>query len=74
MATVLTPARNLRTLATFALSAAPMLWQRIAKDRKRVIEPAPLAPRFADWTQDGLHAAWVGSAVPRALATLTELR
>jgi len=60
MATVLTPARNLRTLAEFAFRAAPMLWERIAEDRKRVVEPSPLVPLVANWPQDGLHAAWIG--------------
>jgi len=49
-----------RSLAGFALRAGPMLWQRMAEDRKREVLPAPGTPNFAAWPREGVHAAWIG--------------
>ncbi len=60
MSTVLTPVRRARILAGFAFKAAPIFWRRLSEDRKRSINPAPFVPRAADWSAEGLHAAWIG--------------
>jgi L-ascorbate metabolism protein UlaG (beta-lactamase superfamily) len=60
MATLLTPARNARTLAEFAFRAGPIFWQRMSEDRKRSVEPSPRVPRFSAWSQEGVQAAWIG--------------
>jgi L-ascorbate metabolism protein UlaG (beta-lactamase superfamily) len=52
--------RKTRTLAEFAFRAGPMLWQRMSEDRKRSVEPSPRIPRFADWSTEGVRAAWIG--------------
>lgn len=49
-----------RSLAEFAVRAAPMLWQRMSEDRKRTVEPSPHRPDFATWPTKGVHAAWIG--------------
>ncbi len=49
-----------RSLAGFALRAGPMLWRRMAEDRRREVVAAPHSPDFAAWQQDGIHAAWIG--------------
>jgi L-ascorbate metabolism protein UlaG (beta-lactamase superfamily) len=48
------------TFAQFALRAGPMLWQRMSEDRKRDVEPSPRTPDFRAWTNEGVHAAWIG--------------
>lgn len=60
MATNLTAARNARALAGFAFRAGPILWQRMAEDRRRLVEPSPHVPHIGDWSQEGIHAAWIG--------------
>lgn len=40
--------------------AAPALIRRISDDCKREINPAPHHPALKSWTNDGLHAAWLG--------------
>lgn len=47
-------------MAAFAVRAAPLLWKRIAADRRRSILPAPFRPDPARWPARGLYAAWVG--------------
>jgi L-ascorbate metabolism protein UlaG (beta-lactamase superfamily) len=47
-------------LAEFAFRAGPMLWRRMAEDRKRPVQTAPHIPHFAKWSDAGLHAAWIG--------------
>jgi L-ascorbate metabolism protein UlaG (beta-lactamase superfamily) len=47
-------------LAEFAFRAGPMLWRRMAEDRKRSVAPAPRVPNFAEWSGQGVHAAWIG--------------
>ncbi len=37
-----------------------MLWQRMAEDRKRGVEPSPGLPNIRAWTNEGVHAAWIG--------------
>src|SRR5215470_5994925 len=56
----LTSARRARTLAQFVSRAGPMLWQRMAEDRKRPVKPSPGTPRIHQWADEGLHAAWIG--------------
>src|SRR4029077_4001997 len=60
MATIVTPARNARTLAEFAFRAGPIFWHRLQEDRKRPVEPSPRVPRFSAWPNEGLQAAWIG--------------
>lgn len=60
MPTLPAPARKTRALAQFAFRAGPMLWQRMAEDRKRIVEPAPGMPGFAEWSSEGVHSAWIG--------------
>src|ERR1700678_2112346 len=45
---------------SFALRAGPMLWRRMAEDRKRPVARSPHTPRFANWPDEGVHAAWIG--------------
>jgi L-ascorbate metabolism protein UlaG (beta-lactamase superfamily) len=52
--------REVRTLARFAVGAAPLFWRRFAEDRRRPIEHAPYNPRIARWSGNGVHAAWIG--------------
>jgi L-ascorbate metabolism protein UlaG (beta-lactamase superfamily) len=47
-------------LATFALRAAPLFFERVRKDIKRPVDPAPRTPDVALWPTDGLHATWIG--------------
>jgi L-ascorbate metabolism protein UlaG (beta-lactamase superfamily) len=60
MASVVTPARKARALAGFVFHAAPIFWQRLSEDRKRLVEPSPRVPGFGAWPGDGVHAAWIG--------------
>lgn len=55
-----TAPRGSRALAQFAFRAGPMLWQRMSEDRKRAVEPSPGTPDFTAWTNEGVHAAWIG--------------
>src|SRR4029077_140353 len=47
-------------LAAFALRAAPLFFERVKRDIKRPVDPAPRAPNVAGWPTDGLHATWIG--------------
>jgi L-ascorbate metabolism protein UlaG (beta-lactamase superfamily) len=49
-----------RMMAEFAFRAGPMLWRRMAEDRKRTVEAAPRVPDFRRWSDAGVHAAWIG--------------
>jgi L-ascorbate metabolism protein UlaG (beta-lactamase superfamily) len=60
MAKISNPVQRASKLASFAFRAAPMLWARIAEDRKRMVEPAPRVPRIGTWPDEGVHAAWIG--------------
>ena len=60
MPTITAPPRRTRDLAQFAFSAGPILWQRMSEDRKRTVEPSPGKPDFTAWTNEGVHAAWIG--------------
>src|SRR5215831_5246516 len=53
-------ARNTRALTRFSAQAAPVLWRRMAEDRKRIVLPSPRIPKLAGWRRDGLQAAWIG--------------
>src|ERR1700687_212018 len=57
---IVTTARKARTHAGFVVYAAPILWRRIAEDRKRSVLSSPLVPRTATWPGEGLQAAWIG--------------
>src|SRR6266404_2831127 len=46
-------------LAAFALRAAPLFFERVKKDIKRPVDPAPRAPNVAGWPTDDLHATWI---------------
>lgn len=39
---------------------APEYWDRYSRQRLRIVEPAPATPRWQDWPETGVHAAWVG--------------
>lgn len=39
---------------------APEYWDRYSQQRLRPIAPAPACPRWQDWPDSGLHAAWIG--------------
>jgi L-ascorbate metabolism protein UlaG (beta-lactamase superfamily) len=60
MANTLNPVQRVAKLASFAFRATPMLWARIAEDRKRMVEPAPRVPDIDLWSDEGVHAAWIG--------------
>ncbi len=60
MSTALNPLKRVQTLAEFAYRAGPMLWKRMADDRKRPVEPAPHSPGIAAWPSEGVQAAWIG--------------
>lgn len=60
MAVALTAPRNARTLAEFALRAAPLFFQRLSEERKRLVKPAPRTPGIAAWPGTGVRAAWIG--------------
>src|SRR5258708_4415857 len=47
-------------LAAFALRAAPLFFERVKRDIKRPVDPAPRTPNVAGWPTDGLHATWIG--------------
>jgi len=40
--------------------AAPLLWERYSRERKRFIAAAPHRPHPEQWPDTGLHAAWLG--------------
>jgi L-ascorbate metabolism protein UlaG (beta-lactamase superfamily) len=39
---------------------APEYWERYSRQRQRLVEPAPAHPRWQDWPDTGVHAAWIG--------------
>jgi len=45
---------------TWAYRAAPQFWKRYSEDRQRQILNAPARPEPGQWTDRGIHAAWVG--------------
>jgi L-ascorbate metabolism protein UlaG (beta-lactamase superfamily) len=47
-------------LAGTALRIAPQFWERFSADLKRPVLAAPHRPHFKTWTEEGLHAAWIG--------------
>src|SRR5579863_5323558 len=57
---LVTPALKVRSLAGFAFDTAPILWQRMAADRRRAVLSPPRVPRVAGWSGKGLQAAWIG--------------
>lgn len=51
---------NIQKLAGFAFRAGPLLWERMSADMKREVLPPPRTPDFRAWSDEGLHAAWIG--------------
>lgn len=47
-------------LAGTAARMAPRFWDRVSEDWKRGVHPAPYRPELGEWSQSGLHAAWIG--------------
>jgi L-ascorbate metabolism protein UlaG (beta-lactamase superfamily) len=43
-----------------ATRAAPLFWERYARQRKRSVATAPYRPHPDLWPDTGLHAAWLG--------------
>jgi L-ascorbate metabolism protein UlaG (beta-lactamase superfamily) len=60
MSTTLSPAPKAGSLAGFVFQAAPLLWQRMAEDRKRSIQDSPVVPCISAWRGEGVEAAWIG--------------
>ena len=52
--------REVRELARFSARMAPQFLRRVAADFKRPIAAAPARPHSAQWSPQGLHAAWIG--------------
>ncbi len=48
------------SLAGTALRMAPLFWERFSADLKRPVLASPHHPVFRNWTNEGLHAAWIG--------------
>ena len=46
--------------AGLAYNAAPTFWRQFVRDLRRDISPAAHRPKWRDWTNRGLHAAWLG--------------
>jgi L-ascorbate metabolism protein UlaG (beta-lactamase superfamily) len=46
--------------AGWALRAAPQFFKRISEDNKRAVLAAPQRPDPSQWSDRGLHAAWLG--------------
>ncbi len=47
-------------LASNAFRFAPQFFERVSADAKRAVLPPGHHPDFKDWTDTGLHAAWIG--------------
>lgn len=60
MSTILASVKRAQTLAEFAVRAGPMLWKRMSDDRKRPVNAAPGHPSIAEWSSEGVQAAWIG--------------
>lgn len=60
METILEPFRRARALGQFAFRAGPMLWERMSDDMKRTVKVAPFTPAPGRWSDQGVHAAWIG--------------
>ncbi len=39
---------------------APTYWQQYSRQSRRLVVPAPVNPRWQEWSDRGIHAAWVG--------------
>lgn len=39
---------------------APEYWSRYSQQRLREVRPAPGSPRWQNWPDTGIHAAWIG--------------
>jgi hypothetical protein len=53
-------ATGLAGLGAFAYRAAPGFWQQYSREFGRPILPASARPHPKQWSDDGLHAAWLG--------------
>lgn len=47
-------------MLAWAYRSAPLLWERVSADRKRAILAPPERPRPKQWSDVGMHAAWIG--------------
>lgn len=47
-------------VAAWAYRTAPRFWKQYSADRKREIQAAPERPRPQEWSDRGIHAAWLG--------------
>jgi L-ascorbate metabolism protein UlaG (beta-lactamase superfamily) len=52
--------RSRLATATKLVKHAPTYWQQYSRQSRRVVMPAPRHPRWQDWPDTGIHAAWVG--------------
>lgn len=46
--------------ASALVQHAPEFWERYQRQRRRLVMPAPGRPVWQDWSDKGLHAAWIG--------------
>lgn len=51
---------GLASVATFAYRVAPRFWDQYSRDLKREILPPPRQPEWRNWSDRGVHAAWIG--------------
>lgn len=55
-----TGAARVAALGRFVSRATPALWREYTRESKRAIAPAPSTPRWREWGDRGLYAAWLG--------------
>lgn len=51
---------GLAGLGAYAYRAAPSFWRQFFAELRRPVAPAPRKPQFRQWSDSGLHAAWLG--------------
>ncbi len=51
---------GLAAVGTGLYRAAPSFWQQYATEMKQTILPAPSRPQWEQWSDTGVHAAWLG--------------
>lgn len=47
-------------MVDFAVRGAPAFWRRYSEERKREILRPPRIPNVSSWSNEGVHAAWIG--------------
>lgn len=47
-------------LGSLARQTTPRYWERYQQERSRCIDAAPFKPDVSQWTDSGIHAAWLG--------------